>query len=106
MKDLIQNEQIKPADEKQIIKLLEKTDSKSATVKKLKQILTREMRKKKLYALNTERLSLTYTPPTYSKRFDSVRFKMDYPDLFKQYIKTVKVKDSVRIVILPEGDSD
>lgn len=50
-------------------------------------------------------LTFTYIPATTQNRFDSKGFKKDYPELYKEYLKTCDVKESLRTTKLaPAGD--
>ena len=48
----------------------------------------------------TENMRLTYIDPTTKETFDSKRFKEEHPESYKKYIKTTKVKSSIRITAL------
>jgi len=47
-------------------------------------------------------LTITYVAATTQERFDSGKFKKDYPTIYKEYMKVIPVKASIRIK-LKEG---
>lgn len=77
-----------------------------AMVKKWQQqyddIRTAAMESMKKYGVKSwdcEQLRMTYVPESISRRFDSTTFKMEHPDLYAQYMKESKTKESIRITI-------
>lgn len=77
-----------------------------AMVKKWQQryddIKTAAMESMKKYGVKSwdcEQLKMTYMPEGSSQRFDSAAFKKDHPDLYAQYMKETKTKESIRITI-------
>ena len=42
-------------------------------------------------------LHIAFVPASTTDKFDSVKFKEDYPDLYKKYVKTSSRKASIRI---------
>lgn len=77
-----------------------------AMVKKWQQryddIKTAAMESMKKYGVKSwdcEQLKMTYVPEGSSQRFDSAAFKKDHPDLYAQYMKETKTKESIRITI-------
>lgn len=44
-------------------------------------------------------LSISYTPETEATRFDSKKFEEEHRDLYWEYLKTSKRKESIRITI-------
>lgn len=68
---------------------------------KLKDALIKAMRENniKKWTSPDGTLSVSYTPETESTRFDSKRFEEEHQDLYWEYLKTSKRKESIRITI-------
>lgn len=48
----------------------------------------------------SDNMRLTYIEPSTKEIFDAKRFKEEHPESYKNYIKTTKVKSSIRITSL------
>lgn len=48
----------------------------------------------------SDNMRLTYIEPSTKETFDSKKFKEENPESYKNYIKTTKVKSSIRITAL------
>lgn len=48
----------------------------------------------------SDNMRLTYIEPTTKETFDSKRFQDEHPESYREYIKTTKIKSSIRITSL------
>ena len=69
-------------------------------VKTFSERMKGEMEKAGVKKWETDNIRLTYIEPTTKETFDSKRFKEENPESYKNYIKTTKVKSSIRITSL------
>ena len=51
-----------------------------------------------------DEISIIYVEPTTQERFDSAKFKRDYPTIYQEYVKSVPVKASVRFKLKGEKE--
>lgn len=72
---------------------------------KVREQIIKSMVKQGITKFENENLIINYIAPTTCERFDSTRFKQEQPDVYKKYVKTVSVKESVRIK-LKENDNE
>lgn len=72
------------------------------SIEPIREQIKDEMEKRKILALKAGNVSVTYVSPTTRETFDTKRFKAENVDLYKQYIKTIEVKSSIRIKIKGE----
>ena len=86
--------------EMQILDLLAKKKEIEEQVKTFSERMKGEMEKAGVKKWETENMRLTYIDPTTKETFDSKRFKEEHPEDYKNYIKTTKVKSSIRITSL------
>ena len=47
----------------------------------------------------TDNIVVTYVAPTTRESIDSKRLKKEQPDIYSQFIKTSKIKESIKIKI-------
>lgn len=73
-------------------KLIEQRDA-------LKEQLLELFEANEIKKFENEEFSITYVAPTTQERFDSAKFKKDYPQIYQEYVKTIPVKASVRFKI-------
>ena len=78
-------------------KLEEDVKQKTEELKTIKEGLCRMMLDKGIKTFSTDVMQMTTVTPKPRETFDSKSFAKDYPDLFKEYVKTSEVKPSVRI---------
>lgn len=78
-------------------KLEEDVKQKTEELKAIKEGLCRMMLEKNIKTFSTDVMQMTTVTPKPRKTFDSESFAKDYPDLYKEYVKTSEVKPSVRI---------
>lgn len=88
------------AMEMQILDLLAKKKEIEEQVKTFSERMKGEMEKAGVKKWETENMRLTYIDPTTKETFDSKRFKEEHPEDYREYIKTTKVKPSIRITAL------
>jgi hypothetical protein len=55
------------------------------------------MEEKGIYKIDNDILTITYTAPTTSSRFDSARLKKENPELYEQYKTISDVSSSIKI---------
>ena len=65
--------------------------------KKVREKIVESMLKQGITKFENENIIITYVAPTTAETFDSTRFKVEQPDIYKKYVKTVNKKESVRI---------
>lgn len=65
--------------------------------KKLRADLLEACEKYGVLGFDNEEMTATYVPAHESERVDTDALKRDYPELFPMYMKTSKVKSSLRI---------
>ena len=73
-----------------------------ARVDEIKAALIAEMAKRGIKSFENDRVRLTYVLPYEKQSLDGERLKAEHPDLVKDYIKTSKVKASLKITIKEE----
>lgn len=78
-------------------KLEEDVKQKTEELKAIKEGLCRMMLEKNIKTFSTDVMQMTTVTPKPRETFDSKSFAKDYPDLYKEYVKTSEVKPSVRI---------
>lgn len=88
------------AMEMKILDLLAKKKEIEEQVKTFSERMKGEMEKAGVKKWETDNMRLTYIDPTTKETFDSKRFKEENPESYKNYIKTTKVKSSIRITAL------
>lgn len=88
------------AMEMQILDLLAKKKEIEEQVKTFSERMKGEMEKAGVKKWETDNMRLTYIDSTSKETFDSKRFKEEHPDFYREYIKTTKVKPSIRITAL------
>ena len=92
--------------ELQVIQYLKNTRTAKDHYNRVRRAIKKEMIHNDLKSIESEHLSLAYSPKTYRVSFDVNRFREDYPELYEEYMRTTPVKDSVKIVIKkPKADS-
>ena len=67
------------------------------SIEPIREQIKAEMEKRKILALKTGNVSISYIGAHKSKKFDVERFKAENVDLYKQYTKVSEVKSSIRI---------
>lgn len=67
------------------------------SIEPIREQIKAEMEKRKILALKTGNVSISYIVAHKSKKFDVERFKAENVDLYKQYTKVSEVKSSIRI---------
>ena len=93
--------------EYQVIQYLKNTRTAKDRYNRVRRAIKKEMINNDLKSIESERLSLAYSPKSYRVTFDVNRFREDYPELYEEYIRTTPVKDSVKIVLKkPKADSE
>lgn len=88
------------AMEMQILDLLAKKKEIEEQVKTFSERMKGEMEKAGVKKWETDNMRLTYIEPSTKETFDSKKFKEENPESYKNYIKTTKVKSSIRITSL------
>lgn len=88
------------AMEMQILDLLAKKKEIEEQVKTFSERMKGEMEKAGVKTWETDNMRLTYIEPSTKETFDSKKFKEENPESYKNYIKTTKVKSSIRITSL------
>lgn len=88
------------AMEMQILDLLAKKKEIEEQVKTFSERMKGEMEKAGVKKWETDNMRLTYIEPSTKETFDAKRFKEEHPESYKNYIKTTKVKSSIRITSL------
>jgi len=68
-----------------------------AKEKKLRADLLAACEKYGIVGFDNDEMTVTYVPAHESERVDTEALKRDYPELFPMYMKTSKVKSSLRI---------
>ena len=92
--------------EHQVIQYLKNTRTAKDRYNKVRRAIKKEMITNDLKSIESEYLSLAYSPKSYRVTFDVNRFREDYPELYEEYMRTTPVKDSVKIVLKkPKADS-
>ena len=92
--------------ETKVIQYLNHTRSAKDQFNKVRRALKEEMIENDLKAIESEHLSLSYSPKSYRVTFDVNRFREDHPKIYKRYTQAIPVRDSVKIVIKkPKADS-
>ena len=92
--------------ENQVIQYLKNTQTAKDKYNKVRRAIKKEMINNDLKSIESEHLSLAYSPKSYRVTFDVNRFREDYPELYQHYMQTTPVKDSVKIVLKkPRADS-
>ena len=82
--------------EHQVIQYLKNTQTAKDRYNKVRRAIKKEMITNDLKSIESERLSLAYSPKSYRVTFDVNRFREDYPELYEEYMRTTPVKDSVK----------
>jgi hypothetical protein len=67
------------------------------SIEPIREQIKEEMEKRKILALKTGNVIISYIGAHKSKKFDVERFKAENVDLYKQYTKVSEVKSSIRI---------
>lgn len=88
------------AMEMQILDLLAKKKEIEEQVKTFSERMKGEMEKAGVKKWETDNMRLTYIEPTIKETFDSKRFQDEHPESYREYIKTTKIKSSIRITSL------
>lgn len=83
-------------------KLIEETE------KELKAKLEAVMSKNNIssYETNDKKIKISYTPETTYETFDKEQLFIDYPDIYRKYVKETPRKASVRITIREEKENE
>ena len=71
----------------------------TAKYKEMEQALLGAMIEKSVKSWDAGKLKATYTPASESTTFDAKTFQAEHPELYAQYQKTTKRKESIRITI-------
>lgn len=72
--------------------------------KLVREKIIESMKKQGVTKFENDKISITYIAPIKSSAFDTSRFKKEQPDLYSQYVKEVKKKESVRITLKEKKD--
>lgn len=70
-----------------------------ARIAEIKAALMAEMEARGLKSFETDRVKLTYVPPSERTTIDSAKLKKERPEIAEEYSKTTKVAPSLRITI-------
>ena len=62
-----------------------------------KEKILKAMEENGIMKIETEEIRINYYPPNTENKFDTKKFKIDYPDLHKQYIKLNDKKSYIKI---------
>jgi hypothetical protein len=65
----------------------------------IREKIKNEMETRGILNLQVKRVKMTYVPGTVRTSFDSKSFKKSYAELYKQFVKDVEVKPSLRITV-------
>jgi hypothetical protein len=88
--------------EKSMERLAEVTrlqNSLKAEADSLKAEIMKQMVKADEKKLDSEHLSVTYVAATQKSTFDSKKFQEEHPKMYKNFIKTSKVSESLRVAL-------
>lgn len=64
---------------------------------RLKKAIQDEMELKLIRGIKTDELTISYVPETYTEHFNKDKFRLEYPDLYDEYIEMKPKKAFVKI---------
>ena len=65
----------------------------------LKQKILDEMEANNILKIDTEQLTITYVAPTTRETFNAKTFRIEYPELYDEYVSISPVKASIRMKV-------
>lgn len=99
--DLIRVENNTPILDKDISREIAEFERKIKFMKseeeRLKKAIQDEMELKLIRGIKTDELNISYVPETYVEHFNKDKFRLEYPDLYDEYIEMKPKKAFVKI---------
>ena len=95
---IITNDNLIPkSTENEIVNVIKQLAEVKEKEKALKEALVREMEKRNIKKIETEKITITYIDATTKETFDTKAFREAYRDLYDEYAKLSDVKAYVKI---------